>query len=197
MNGFNRGLWIVLGLAFTVAGALGIASYAGWIAGADTRTLVPTDLVDEWVDRPVWQKLVLIGAGLVLAALGTVLIRGQLGRQRRQRWPDLSLAGTGDTGAGAERGRTIADTSAIARAVRRDLETDPRIDRASVQLTGKERDPDVWMTLALRDDADPTTITDAVDRSLSRLAGTISATPHLRQLVIDPAGRSSHRVALH
>ena len=51
MDGFNRGLWIVLGLVFTVAGALGIASYAGWIGGADTRTLAPADLVDEWVDR--------------------------------------------------------------------------------------------------------------------------------------------------
>lgn len=143
MSGFNRGLWIVLGLVFTVAGALGIASYAGWIEGADTRTLAPADLVDEWVDRPVWQKLVLIAAGLVLATLGAMLIRGQFGRQRRQRWPDLSLAGTGDAGVGAERGRTIAGTGAIARAVRLDLETDPRIDRASVQLTGKDHDPDV------------------------------------------------------
>src|SRR5258705_2575179 len=116
MTTLNRTLWIVVGLVLVAAGVLGIVAHNGGLHWAPkNKALLPGDTVQRATAAPVWVLLVGVAVGVVLAALGLLLMRGQI-RSGPRSWPDLSSAPST-----VVPGHTVASANVLARAVRRDI----------------------------------------------------------------------------
>ena len=136
MNTANRVLWSVIGAVLVLAGVVGILASQGWLAGVDQhRLLFAPDAGDTWNRWGNWAPALAIAAGVILALLGLWLLRAELRVHARPSMPDTDLrTPPRPDGVG---GRTQVDTSVLARAMRRDLQSDPAISSAHVRITGR------------------------------------------------------------
>lgn len=186
MNTANRVLWSILGGVLVVAGVLGILASQGWLPGVDQhRLLFASDAGATWNRWGAWAPALAIAAGVVLALLGFWLLRAELRVHARPSLPDTELrTPRGPDGVG---GRTQVDTAVLARAMRKDLQSEPSISSAHVRITGRPEHPEVSLRLEVAQGADLHPVHDHVDRALRRLAATMPGAPTLDEVLVSSA----------
>lgn len=194
MNTANRVLWLVIGAVLALAGILGILANRGWLPGADrTATLFASGAGATWRRYGAWAPALVIAAGVVLVVLGALLLRAELRAHRTRAMKDLTLYPTGDDQPGPT-GRTRVDTAVLARAMRQDLQSDPRISSAHVRITGHPDRPEVFLRLEIDQLADLRPVRDRVTHSLDRLAATMPGHPTIHEVLINSSRRAPARV---
>jgi hypothetical protein len=190
VNTANRVLWSVFGALLVLAGAAGILASRGWLPGVGRhRLLFPADAGATWDDWGAWAPVLTITAGVLVALLGLWLLRAELRVHDRPSLPDPTLrtpAGPGEAG-----GRTRIDTAVLAKAMRRDLQSDPAIKGAHVRITGRPEHPEVSVRLEVEQGADLHPVRGHVDRALDRLAATMPGSPTIDQVLVSTAGGRS------
>jgi len=192
VTALNRAVWIVVALFLIAAGVFGILANTGRLSRAPRDYyLAPNDLVEQASAVSPWWMVLALAAGLVLAALGLLLLRAQFAR-RRPALPDVIDHRT-RPGSAEVPGQTSTGNGTVAGAFERDLESDPRIAHATVRLTGEARAPEVAVELGLARDTDLADVADYVQTAMRRLEKTISVPPRLRELAINPAKPGSAR----
>jgi len=192
VNTANRVLWGIIGALIALAGVTGILANQGWLPGVDPhRLLVDPDAGATWNRWGTWAPTLTIVVGVVLALLGAWLLRAELRLHDRPRLPDTTLraATTGD-GAG---GRTRVDTAVLARAMRRDLQSDPAVKGAHVRITGRPEHPEVSVRLEVEQGTDLQPVRGHVERALDRLAATMPGAPTIDQVLVSTAGGRAPR----
>ncbi|GEL20582.1 alkaline shock response membrane anchor protein AmaP [Pseudonocardia asaccharolytica] len=141
----DRSLVTLVGLLLLVAGTLAaLLSYGVFGAGRADRPLLDPLVVDTLRAFPLPARLIALGAGLLLTALGLVWAVRSLRPEHR---PDLVLDGGPDTA-------IVITAPAAAGAVAGAAETLPGVARARARLVGDARVPALRVTLWLAEDAD-------------------------------------------
>jgi len=186
VNTANRVLWSILGGVLVLAGVVGILASQGWLPGVSQhRLLLPSDTGATWNRWGGWAPALAIAAGVVLALLGAWLLRAELRVHARPSLPDTDLR----TPRRPDRvgGRTQVDTAVLARAMRRDLQSEPAISSAHVRITGRPEHPEVSLRLEVAQGADLHPVHDHVDRALQRLAATMPGAPTIDEVLVSSA----------
>ena len=215
----NRIMWSVLGVVLLAAGVFGILVNQGLVPGIETNyTVLPEDLNDRWRDAGFWAPLLAIVAGVVLMALGVLLLRAELRRRGGRSLPELRLPDVvspghpSTQGGGADGqphadegqpgqegpaagGRTRIETGILARALSRDLASSRLVESASAHLIGTAAEPSVLLRLSVAPEADLSRLNGVVDGALARFAATTGVRPHLADVEVRLTRRSLGRVA--
>jgi hypothetical protein len=192
VNTANRVLWGVIGALVALAGVAGILANQGWLPGVDPhRLLFADDAGATWNRWGAWAPILTIAAGVVLALLGAWLLRAELRLHDRPGLPDTTLPAPAT--AGEAGGRTRVDTAVLARAMRRDLQSDPAIKGAHVRITGRPEHPEVSVRLEVEHGTDLHPVRGHVDRALDRLAATMPGAPTIDQVLVSTAGGRAPR----
>ncbi|GAA4207643.1 hypothetical protein [Actinocatenispora rupis] len=193
MDRLNRALFTVLAVLLVAAGVAGTLASLGRLPRVDPAThLLPHALRDRWHDWGPAAWLVLAGAGLVVAVLGFLLVRGQLVPRLGRPMPDLVL--TDPERADTPPGRTRVRSTALVHGFERDLARHPKVRRVSVGLGGDAADPLVHARLELFSGADVTHLQSYVAESLSRFVTTTGLDPADVRVVLALTDRDHHRV---
>lgn len=203
MNRANRLLWAAIGVVLLLAGVAAILAGRGRLFGVDPhRVLLDPRAGETWNRWGAWAPIVAIAAGVVLAGLGLWLLRAELRIHERPSLPDIALRPTqpaddragraGHERHGAVGGQTRIETAVLARAMRRDLQSDPRINRAHVRISGRPGRPEVSLRLEIDQDTELVRVHERVNRALDRLAATMPGTPIIDEVLVS-AGRATGR----
>lgn len=193
MDGFNRGLFIVLGVLLVVIGAAGTLVSLGRVPRVDAATtLLPPVVRNRWHDWGTAAWLVVAAAGLVLAVLAFLLIRAQLLPRAGQQISDLLFGGPDDEE--THPGRTRVRSAAVVHSIERDLARHPKVRRVRVDISGDRADPRIHARLELSDECDVTRLQSYVTESLTRFTTTTGLDPTRMQVVLSLTGRGGHRV---
>jgi len=192
VNTKNRVLWSIIGGVLVLAGVVGILVSQGWLPGVDQhRLLFAPDAGDTWNRWGNWAPALAIAAGAIVALLGFWLLRAELRVHARPSMPDTDLrTPRRPDGVG---GRTQVDTSVLARAMRRDLQSDPAISSAHVRITGRPEHPEVSLRLEVARGTDLHPVREYVDRALDRLAATMPGAPTIDEVLVSSAGGNAPR----
>jgi len=192
VNTANRVLWSIIGGVLVLAGVVGILASQGWLPGVDEhRLLFDPDAGDAWNRWGGWAPALAIAAGVILTVLGFWLLRAELRVHARPSLPDTDLrTPRRPDGVG---GRTQVDTAVLARAMRRDLQSDPAINTAHVRITGRPEHPEVSLRLEVAQGTDLHPVRNRVDRALDRLAATMPGAPTIDEVLVSSAGRGAPR----
>lgn len=174
--GVNRFWLCVLGLIMIVAGALGVAIGAGWIAWIPVPVELPAPtapiLTDPGADQVV--MMILIAAGLLIMLAGLAWLVRQLPRSGSVK-PFRLHDDPAD-------GITTVDPAVIGEAVRGQLESFRGIAAAAVRLRGSVRHPELTIKITADEQADVAELVDrirtqavadleqALDATVTRLA---------------------------
>jgi hypothetical protein len=170
----NRVLWGFIGIVLLAAGAFGVLASLGRIppvarsAALWNERLVPTG------SRAA---AIAIAAGLVLAALGIVLIVLELRRRRPRAMSDLVSADTAP-------GRTRVTAATLDHALAADLRSAPSVKRAAAYLSGDARDPAIALRLVVAPDADLAALRSHVEGALRRFGTTAGLDPRIREVAV-------------
>lgn len=183
MNTANRVLWCVIGAVLVLAGVFGIVASQGWLPAVDQHgVLLDPDADATWNRWGAWAPTIAIAAGAIVAVLGLMLLRAESRVHARPSLPDTTLrtpAGVNSAG-----GRTRVDTAVLARAMRKDLQAEPSINRAHVRITGRPESPEVSLRLEVEQGTDLHPVRDHVNRALGRLAATMPGAPTIDEVLV-------------
>ncbi|WP_144126537.1 hypothetical protein [Catellatospora sichuanensis] len=187
MNTGNRILWTVIGVLLTALGVAGVLAKLGRLPGTyqDSPLLWP-GLVEQWRQWQPWTYLGVLVAGLIVAWLGSRLLRIQLRAHGRRHLPDLVFGrhnphrlGDADDRSPSDDlyGTTQVRYRAIADCLERDLATTGRLQHADVMISGAADAPDMLLTLDTRPGADLNELRRHVQVALGRFTTTTGLTP--------------------
>lgn len=171
MNVGNRVLWSIMGLLLLGAGVLGVLANRGWLGVNRDMALVNGTGGQPWQRWPGWVIAILIVAGLVVAALGVLLVRAQ-------------VRGRGGAQATGEAGQTVVSAAELNDSLVRDLERTDQIRHAAVRVVGDQANPQLLMRLSVTRDADVPGLTGYVDRAVGRLARTSGVHPEVAEVTV-------------
>lgn len=208
MDRFNRVLWIVLAVLLLLAGtATALAGFGVLPRIPQAMTLLPHTLRTYWRAWGIWAWLGLAAAGLLLAVLGTLLIRGQFRPPAGRAMPDLLLRRAEpatpswpdrdrkDAPATEAPGRTRVRAAAMVHGIERDLARHPRIRSASVRLLGDTSDPRLLAHLDVAADTDVTQLHRHLTDTLARFTTTTGLHPGDVSIVLSLTDRGRSRVS--
>ncbi|HEX6871477.1 MAG TPA: hypothetical protein VF163_10305 [Micromonosporaceae bacterium] len=188
MNTANRVLWICVSLVLLAIGVLGILASQGWLDGVDTGTAVlPNSLNARWRDAGFWAPTLAIVVGLVLVALGVLLLWAQFRRRGGSTMPDLDLPDG--------HGHTRVASRTLVRALSTDLSGDRDIQDAWVRLTGTPDQPRLLLRLLVAPGADLSRVRRYVDTALTRFSTTSGIDPQVADVEVRMSGGAVGRVA--
>ncbi|CAN5333078.1 hypothetical protein BH20ACT8_BH20ACT8_16990 [soil metagenome] len=167
MDTANRVLLLVLGLLLVAAAVLGLLVAAGVLAVAEPGELAAavaeSVVADPWVFWPV-----VIGAGLLLLALGLWLLMGELAPPRQRAARHLTL----DRGA---HGTTTVGVPGLERAVDADLSRVAGVAGSRTRLTAEGPVPALRIRLDVDPDADLHAVRQAIAPVHARVCRTLGA----------------------
>ncbi len=196
MNVANRTVWTLVGLLLLGLGALGVLASTRRLAFIDSASpLLTTDMVRRWHEAGALAPLTTAVAGLLIAAAGAWFVRRQIPLRRRQ-LTDPVLVEPGPPRAD-EHGllRVQVASTALSRALSRDLCRDRRVRRARVQLTGPTYRPELQLNLTVHGNADLVSLSESVDESLQRWRTTTGLDARLTDVTVKPPDEPPTRVA--
>lgn len=152
MDAANRVVWTVVGAVLLLGGSAVAAAGLGALPRLDRDTaLLPAAVVTRWRGWEPWVWWVVLGGGLLVAALGVVLARAELRRGGGPALDDLVDADlTTEPVAGPAAGRTRVRSGALVHGLTGDLGRHPRVRRVAVTLTGEAADLRVWARLDVK-----------------------------------------------
>lgn len=186
--GADRSLTVVLGLVLLAAGALvALLSYGVFGAGRASRPLLDPIIVDALRAQPLLFRLVVIGAGVLLAFIGLAWVARSLRPERR---PDLVLDGGPDT-------TVVVRAPAVAATVGEQAGALPGVSRARARTVGRDRAPALRLTVWLTENADVAEVLRRLDEEVladARAALGVAALPMAVRLELDGSG-SGRRAA--
>lgn len=189
VDGVNRLLLLLLGLALAALGGLGLAAGAGWFEELDSPATIYDDARAQVLDDPdLWYAVVLGASGGVLV-LALVWLLRQLAS--RPGGPHLSTVVL----EAGRRGRTTLEPVKLARAIARDLETVDGVRRAKVRIRSTGHEPAVRVRLTTDRAVDPDELLANIEPVFQRAAQSLEATDVEARTRIDFAGRDESRVA--
>lgn len=145
----------------------------------------------------MWAPILAIVAGAVVAGLGLWLLRAELRIHARPSMPDTTMPDRtppATAPSGTAGGYTRVDTAVLVRAMRKDLQADPRINRAHVRITGRPDHPEVSLRLDVEQGIDLQPVHERVNRTLDRFTAMMPGTPTIDEVLVSsgrgaPAGR--------
>jgi hypothetical protein len=173
MNTANRVLWAVVGVLLLALGVLGTLASLGRLPWLKSGTaLLPTSLNANWHRFGFWAPLVAIAVGVVLVALGLLLLRAELRRRSHRPMPALVLPAPTPGG-----GTTFVGSDTLEKALSRDLARSRHLTDATAYLTGDPSRPTVALRLAVSPGADLSQVKHVVDGALHRFAATSGVSP--------------------
>jgi hypothetical protein len=170
VDGVNRLLLGVIGLALAAAGALVLLLAGGAISWAQTPASIWRSAARDATDSPSLSAAIASAGCLVLALAALAWARSQL-----RPVGDGPRLGTLRLGS-RDRGRTTVPASAVAEAAGRDFGELFGVLSAEVRLLAVHPRPRAVVTLELGLDADPSVALAEASRPLARLAGALGAT---------------------
>jgi hypothetical protein len=207
VNTGNRVLWTVIGAVLTAAGVFGVLLSEDWLfSGTSRRTVLGPAVGRHWHDWHTYAVTVFIVAGLLLAVLGFLLLRGQLRGRGGAPMADVVLYNHPPRSAPAEwradaalrepfvPGRIRISHGALEEALTRDLRDHAEVRRAAVRLVGDRRQPEALVRLSVNADADVGRLRSHVDSALDRFAATSGVRPAVRDVVVTMADQPPARV---
>ncbi len=177
----NRLVLGVIGFLLAVGGALSVCLGAGVFGTPRSNRDVFDRTVVRWWDEGGWMSFaVVVAIGVVLLALGLLMVRTQLRRNDgRRRTPTLTFAPV----EGA-RGDTTLRAAALSHTLEGDLETIPEVSAAMVGLFGSYPRIELRAVLDVTDDADLEHLPATVDEVLGRMAATTGIQPNPVQITV-------------
>jgi hypothetical protein len=188
IDGLNRVLLLLVGLALTAAGAFGLAANQGAIDDLDSPAALYGDARDEVVGDPdLWYAVVLGVSGLVLVLALVWLFRQFASRPGG---PHLSTVVV----AADRRGRTTLEPVSLAQAMAHDLETVDGVRKAAVRIRSMGQEPAMRVRLTVDRAVDPDRVLADVEPVLHRGAQCLEASDVDARIRIDFAGRDESRV---
>lgn len=151
---------VLIGMAATalLVSTGAVRSIGSWIDRSEP--LLSSSLEEDAGERARAGQLIALGGGLVLVALGILWLRAVVPRLRHQQ--DLEVENRTDVA-----GRNVVTGGALANALRVDLESDPAVHRAAVEV--RPEDGELNLTLTVEDSTDLGAIVSTVDRAAQRL----------------------------
>jgi hypothetical protein len=213
VNAANRLLGVAVGLVLLALGVLGILAGSGLLPGVDPDGPVLSDeFRTRWHEWGGWAVAGTIAAGVLVALLGLWLMLAERRRPGGRTLADLvwrtapdteaatgtgqvdtDATGTGQVGTEAT-GHVHVGAAALNRALTRDLQAIPAVDRARVHLTGRRDQSQLRLRLRLASDADLTELHRHVDAVLHRFAATTGLRPEVGDVDVQIADRAASRV---
>lgn len=193
MRAANRILWIVIGLVLALGGIAVVMISAGWMPGTDRDVTLLTDQMrDRWREWNPWALAGVIVAGVIVALLGIILMRLELRRRGGRGLPDVVYvlnardrqARQADGYPPPGNGRTRVGANVLSAALKRDLQLDPYVRRASVRLTGSAGKPQLRLRLQVSPEADLSEVRLTVAEAVNRFRTTSNLAPTLRETVV-------------
>ncbi|MEV0649066.1 hypothetical protein AB0I28_27810 [Phytomonospora sp. NPDC050363] len=214
----NRVLWTIVGVVLTAVGVGGVLVHFGVFPNfsADTPVLGP-EVLDLWRRGGSWSLPVVIAAGVIVALIGLLLLRGQLRKRGESGMGDLEFERTPETAivpieptdyvaldvkgggtatavASPRVGRTRVRSGGMTHALQRDLATGAAVTKAAVALTGDAPDPVAWIRLDLKPQATVADAREQVGEVLDRFGETTGFRPARLDVTVRPAGGPDRRV---
>lgn len=188
MNTGNRVLWTVIGALLTALGVAGVLAALGRLPGTYQRSpLLWPGLVEQWRQWYPWGYLGVLVTGLIVAWLGSRLLRIQLRANGRRHLPDLVSGrhnphrlGDADDRAASDDllyGTTQVRYRAITDCLERDLVSAGRLQHADVMISGAADAPEVLLKLDTRPGADLNELRGHVQEALGRFTATTGIHP--------------------
>ncbi|MEV0459203.1 hypothetical protein [Catellatospora methionotrophica] len=187
MNAGNRVLWTVIGILLTAVGAAGVLASLGRLPGVYPQSpLLWPGLIEQWRRWQPWGYPAVLVAGLIVAWLGSRLLRVQLRTHGRRHLPDLvsgqhnprRIDEPGDgAGPSGPYGTTQVRYRAIADCLERDLATAGHLRHADVMISGAADAPELLLKLDTRPGADLNELRRHVGAALDRFTRTTGLAP--------------------
>ncbi|MDA8358297.1 MAG: hypothetical protein M0Z95_18860 [Actinomycetota bacterium] len=191
----NRILWVFVAVVLMAAGGVGLSfSLGAWGTSAAHADIITSTEVRWWREGSWMSFASAAFIGLVVFALGGVLVRSQLTRNEgRSRLDDFNLdrANSPDP---TRRGRTIVRAASLSHALEGDLERIPGVERALVGLFGTPLDAEVRARLRVDDNVDFGRVAEQVRDCLARLHRTTQVSPSDVDLTVTLVKADSARV---
>jgi hypothetical protein len=187
----NRLLWTIVGAVLLLAGvgmALSSAGTFGTFGVDRDRPLVTDAFADRWSSWDGWAWAVAIAVALLVALLGFLLLRAELRGRGGGALADRVLAAASGVG------QTRVSSTALTRALTRDLQHHPGVRRAGVRFAGRERRPEVYLNLTVTPEADIGSVREHVDSALSRFEATSGWRPDLADVTVAVPAKEPQRV---
>lgn len=152
--GGDRSLAALLGLILLAAGvAVALLSYGVFGTDRSGRPLLDPMIVDWMRANPLPARLIAIGAGVLLAALGLVWAARSVRPEQR---PDLHVEGGAET-------EIVVASGAVADAVAAQALTLPGVGKAKARMVGSAQAPALRVTLWVSGDCDVTSVLTDLD----------------------------------
>lgn len=188
IDGFNRFMLLIVGLALAAAGGLGLAAGEGMFDDLDSPATVYDDMRREVVDDPDLWFGVALGASTLLLVLALVWAFRQF--TSRPGDPHLSTVVV-DAG---RRGRTTLEPVRLAKAIAGDLETIDGVRNAKVRIISTGREPSMRARLEIDRLVDPDELLKRTEPVLERAAHSFDAATVDARIRMDFADRRAARV---
>ncbi len=188
MTHFNRLLWTIVGAVLTAAGVVGILARLNVMPGLPRdHGLITKSMDATWNSWGQWATGGVIVAGVIVTALGVLLLWAEVRGHAGKGMPDLRRSTKAETTPDETRyegGRIQVATSTLNQAFTSDLQGDIRVRRAAVRLTGTHNQPDLRLQLAVAPEANMVALRNHVDRALARFNQTSGLNPTLAEVVV-------------
>ncbi len=181
----NRVMWVLIAVMLTAVGGGGLSLALGAWGHAGPVDVVDPTVVRWWGDGG-WMSFASVAfIGLVLVALGLVLVRGELRHQGTPRLADFDPC---EGYQGPVRGRTMVRAAPVAAALEADLKTLRGVRRATVGLFGRAGDLEVRARLEIGDEVDLASLSDAFGEMVERFVHTSNLSPSKVEVTLSLVG---------
>jgi hypothetical protein len=194
----NRALWTVIGLVLLALGVVGVLVNLGHLPGTYRNAhLLWPELLGHWRSWGNRATAGVIIGGLLLAALGALLLRVQLLPRGRAPMPDLVLdfdSAADSTGVTEPAGRTRVRTSVLADGLARDVGNHHGVVRASADIAGDRFKPELLLRLTVDPGVNLDGLRRHVDASVRRFATTTDLKPVRVEVSTRVTDRAPQRV---
>lgn len=189
VDGINRLILLLLGLALAALGALGLAAGEGQLDGLKSPATIYDDARAEVLADPdLWYAVVLGASGLVLVLALVWLLRQFASRPGGPHLSTVALEA-------GRRGRTTLEPVGLARAIARDFETVDGVRKAKVRIRSTGHEPAMRVRLTVDRAVDPDELLNDIEPVYHRAAQSLEAPDVDARTRIDFAGRDESRVA--